>query len=129
MRGPSPIYVLCHEHVVHANDVDLVNALRLELVVFFDVSRYLRMTRGCEGSRHANLFRLCIFNRRSTKEIVSLHIITRTQKCLSRKRKVKRDGGGTCTEPKSAYCTHKYVFARGRERDWRGGVRLLDSFF
>lgn len=58
MRGPSPIYVLCHEHVVHADDVDLVNALRLELVVLFDVSWCLRMTRGREGSRHANLFRL-----------------------------------------------------------------------
>ncbi len=25
--------------------------------------------------------------------------------------------------------THKYVLARGRERDWLGGVRLLDGFF
>jgi hypothetical protein len=57
MRGPSPKYVLCHEHVVHGDDVDLVNALRLEFVVLFDVSWCLRMTRGREGSRHANLSR------------------------------------------------------------------------
>ena len=78
MRGPSPIYVLCHEHVIHGDDVDLVNALRLEFVVLFDVSWCLRMTRGREGSRHANLFRL--ERARKTSLVCSL---LHTQKNLS----------------------------------------------
>ena len=96
MRGPSPIYVLCHEHVVHADDVDLVNALRLELVVLFDVSWCLRMTRGREGSRHANLFWLRILLVRKTEEIVSLHVIIITYAKISleeRRREAKRDRG------------------------------------
>jgi hypothetical protein len=28
----------------------------------------------------------------------------------------------------AGHMTHEYVFARGRERDRRGGVRLLDGF-
>lgn len=52
-------HVLCHEYVIHAKDVNLVDALRLELVVLFDVPRCLRMARGGESSRHADLFQ-CI---------------------------------------------------------------------
>ena len=47
--------VLCHEYVIHADDVDLVDALRLELVILLDVSRRLRMARRREGPRHADL--------------------------------------------------------------------------
>jgi hypothetical protein len=45
--------------------------------VLFDVSWYLRMTRGREGSRHANLFSVPYWVRkgRARKEIVSLRII------------------------------------------------------
>ena len=108
MHGPTRKYVLCHEHVVHGDDVDLVNALRLEFVVLFDVSWCLRMTRGREGSRHANLSRLRIHYRQSAgqrrarkKEIVSLRIIRYPKKNVLRKRrrKAKRDGGVTWTEP------------------------------
>lgn len=78
MRGLSPKYVLCHEHVVHTYDVNLVNAIGLELVVIFDVSRRLRMTRGREGSRHANLYPLRILSARKgrarKKASVSLRI-------------------------------------------------------
>lgn len=49
--------VLCHEYVIHADDVDLVDALRLELVILLDVSRRLRMARRREGPRHADLQR------------------------------------------------------------------------
>ena len=59
-RVPHILYVLCYEYIVHAHDVDFVNALRLELVVFFDVTWCLQMTRGRKGSRHANLYRLRI---------------------------------------------------------------------
>ena len=48
--------VLCHEYVIHADDEDLVDALRLELVIFLDVSRRLRVARRRESPRHANLF-------------------------------------------------------------------------
>ena len=51
MRG-----VLCHEYVIHANDEDLVDALRLELVILLDVSRRLRVACRRESPRHANLF-------------------------------------------------------------------------
>jgi hypothetical protein len=37
-------------------------------------------------------------------------------------------GAGHEEQSQSAYCTHKYVLARGRKRNWRGGVCLLDSF-
>ena len=37
-------------------------------------------------------------------------------------------GGGGRGQPGRAYMTHEYVLARGRERDRRGGVRLLDGF-
>lgn len=57
-KNAKNYYILCYEHVVHADDVDLVDPLRLELVVLFYVSRCLRMTRGREGSRHTNLFRV-----------------------------------------------------------------------
>jgi hypothetical protein len=38
---------------------------------------------------------------------------------------VAKGGGGGRGR---AYMTHEYVFARGHERDRRGGVRLLDGF-
>jgi hypothetical protein len=47
--------VLCHEYVIHADDEDLVDALRLELFILLDVSRRLRVARRCESSRDANL--------------------------------------------------------------------------
>lgn len=46
---------LCHEYVVYGDDVDLVDALRLELVILLDVSGRLRAARGRECPRHANL--------------------------------------------------------------------------
>ena len=48
--------VLCHEYVIHADDEDLVDALRLELVILLDVSRRLRVACRRESPRHANLF-------------------------------------------------------------------------
>jgi len=48
-------HALCHECIVHGEDVDLVDALCLELVVLLDISRRLRAARGREGPRHANL--------------------------------------------------------------------------
>jgi hypothetical protein len=48
-------HALCHECIVHGEDVDLVDALCLELVVLVDISRCLRAARGREGPRHANL--------------------------------------------------------------------------
>ena len=103
--------ILCHEHVVHAEDVDLVNAPRLELVVLFDVSRCLRMTRGREGSRHTNLPRSRII----------YHY------WLSDKAKTGGWGRGAYIQY-SINGTHKQVLARGRERNRLGGVRLLDGF-
>ncbi len=55
MRGHVSTYVLYHIYVVHADDIDLIDAFRLELVVLFNVFWRLRMTRGRKGSRHANL--------------------------------------------------------------------------
>ena len=46
---------LCHECVVHGDDVDLVDALRLEFVVLLDVSGRLGAACGRERPRHANL--------------------------------------------------------------------------
>ena len=48
-------HALCHECIVNGEDVDLVDALCLELVVLLDISRRLRAARGREGPRHANL--------------------------------------------------------------------------
>jgi hypothetical protein len=53
--------VLCHECVIDGDDVDLVDALRLELVVLLDVTRSLRAARGRERSRHANLLFVGIY--------------------------------------------------------------------
>jgi uncharacterized protein (UPF0179 family) len=49
------VHALCYECVIHANDVYLIDTLRLELVVLLDVSRYLRAARGREGARQADL--------------------------------------------------------------------------
>ena len=46
---------LCHEYIVHGDDAYLIDAPRLELIVLFDVSRYLRAARGSESPRHADL--------------------------------------------------------------------------
>lgn len=54
-------YALCHECVVHGDDVDLVDALRLELVVLLNVTGSLRAARGRERSRHANLLFVGIY--------------------------------------------------------------------
>jgi len=53
--------VLCHECIIHGDDVDLVDALRLELVVLLDVSGRLRAARGRERPRHANLLFVGIY--------------------------------------------------------------------
>jgi hypothetical protein len=47
--------VLCHENVIHADNVNFIDPLRLELVVLLDVSRRLRVARRRECPRHANL--------------------------------------------------------------------------
>ena len=46
---------LCHECIIHGDDVYLVDALRLELIVLLDVSWHLQAARGREGPRHADL--------------------------------------------------------------------------
>lgn len=103
------MYILCHEHVVHGDDVDLVNALCLELVVLFDISWCLRMTRGREGSRHANLFRLRIIlarNGRARKKS-SVCALSHTQKYFQKERKM--DGSKTWSEPKSIVRTNMFL--------------------
>jgi hypothetical protein len=46
---------LCHECIVHGDDIDLVDALGLELVVLLDISGCLRTARRRECPRHAKL--------------------------------------------------------------------------
>lgn len=55
-RAISHTDVLCNEYVVYGDDIDLVDTLRLELVVFLNVSRRLRGARRRKGSGYANLF-------------------------------------------------------------------------
>jgi hypothetical protein len=54
-RTRERTHVLCHEEVVHGDNVNLMDALCLELVVLFDVSRRLQATSRCESPGHADL--------------------------------------------------------------------------
>ena len=112
MHGTLHIYVLCHEHVVHGDNIDLVDALRLKLVVLFDVSWCLRMTRGREGSRHANLFRLRILSARKgrVRKKSSVCALSHTQNILEEEVKESKNGWGQDVDRGKAHIVRTNMF-------------------
>lgn len=75
--------VLCHECIVHGDDVYLVDALRLEFIVLLDVSWHLQAARGRESPRHADL---------------CLYVFVRMFSCERRKKKLDGSSSDAYTQ-------------------------------